>query len=327
MTYDLILLDMFNLFYRRSSHIEEKSTVSIANNMINYIETDCRSHLTSNGKIFLLFDPIPKNDLGMDSAFKNSTVRKNLLAKYKKDRKHDALLLSVIDVVRQYFAHRGPGIIEVENCKYEADDFVESIVKRHQDKKIAAVTTDEDWARFLSKNFEMINEGWDKPFTREDFKSKYDFYPTIASVTFWKALFGDPSDNITGAVIFKRRKSMEVLKLSAFKFIKFISEQGYTLEEVEDRMKGYTFSALHKMTDKNPEEQFFYDVHTIGFKLLVQEGIETNLKLVKTLCEDYSKYAVWKDEDITINNIIARSLGRPVEGEKRKFKFGGVKSR
>lgn len=321
MKYDLILIDVFNLYYRRKSHVAIQSTVAITNNLIDYIENELKPMLSTDGKLFLLFDPIAKDDLTVDSSFKYSTERKQLNAKYKENRKKDGLILQCVDTLRRYFLHQGPNVIECENYKYEADDYVESIVKEFSDKKILMVTTDEDWSRFLSENVHMMNRGPKDLFTVKEFQEKYKFKPTIASVTYFKALYGDGSDNIQGALFQRKKKVLEPLKLYGFEFIKHIGETGEDLKTIEERTAKYNFKKLHELEDMNPEEKFFYEVESLGYKLPIKESIQMNLRLIKTICEDYKKVAVSKEIDDKFTNIIKRSLNRPVDGEKKGFKF------
>ena len=66
---------------------------------------------------------------------------------------------------------------------YEADDFVESIVKLEAGKKIALFTTDMDWARYLAPKTDIINKGFNNPYTVEEFEKDFNYYPTITTVS------------------------------------------------------------------------------------------------------------------------------------------------
>lgn len=161
MQYDIIAIDMFNLFYKLKNSSFDKDPISIARNIVRYIKESISPHLIDTGKLYLLYDPIPKNDLGISKTFKY-TERQKILHAYKKNRVHDKNCLIIVDFVRKYFLHRGKNIITVISNKYEADDFVESILKEASDdldKKypdgghtlnVALVTTDEDFCRYLN---------------------------------------------------------------------------------------------------------------------------------------------------------------------------------
>ncbi len=161
MQYDVIALDMFNLYHRKKNIALEKDPISIARNMVIFINTEVKQHLTDEGKLFLLYDPIPKTDLGLSKTFKY-TERQEIVHAYKQNRVHDRQAITVVDLVRKYFLHRGPNVVSVLSDKYEADDFMETIVNEAAaeiDKKypeggreirILMITNDEDWTRYLT---------------------------------------------------------------------------------------------------------------------------------------------------------------------------------
>lgn len=161
MQYDVIAVDMFNLYYRKKNSSLEKDPISIARNMVTFINNEVMQHLTDDGKLFLLYDPIPKTDLGLSKTFKY-TERQEIVHAYKKNRTHDRNCLTVVDLVRKNFIHRGSNVISVISDKYEADDYMESIVKKEAeefDKKhpdggrelrILMITNDEDYSRYLT---------------------------------------------------------------------------------------------------------------------------------------------------------------------------------
>lgn len=327
MIYDAILVDVFNLYYRRKKYALDSSVVSQANSMIDFIEREVKTHQVKGKPFYLLFDPIPKNDLGLDSSFRFKPERKEILNDYKSNRKKNPGVLQVVSAVRKYYSHRGDEVVEVISNQYEADDFVESLVADLGDKaSIAMVTTDMDWARFLSDKVCMINEGFDQPFTNKDFFEKYQFVPTIASVSVFKALFGDPSDNISGALMTKKLKGARDAKVKAFDYIKLLGETKIELDVAMKHAEGFTFKELCEKENRNVEEEFFYEILSTDPKFSVQSTMETNLAVIKTRCDSYKKYAVTKPVDEKFNALISKSLGIPVPGEKKKFRFGNIKS-
>lgn len=323
--YDLILIDVFNLYYRRKDNILDKDPVSLARNLISYIKDTVSKKVVSDGKVYLLYDPIPKDDLGMSKMFKNNvTERKQILATYKADRVYDTKTLTVVNFVRKYFLHRGPSIVSVISNCFEADDYVESIKAANVGKDIALVTNDNDWSRYLDDHTVMINSDFGKPFTKEDFYEQYKFYPTIASVTIFKALFGDPSDNIQGALILKKVKNTNNIKKDGFAFIQEISKTEANLDDIVKRIKNYTVINLSNQAKLNCEENFVYKIKCLDPKYDVETNFYQNLNVIKCRCDDYSKYATSKDEDAKYNSLIEKTLGYSVKSTT-KFKFGNIK--
>jgi hypothetical protein len=321
MQYDIIAVDMFNVFYKVEHNSLDKDPISIARNMVTFINDNVRKHLADKGKLFLLYDPIPKNDLGISKTFKY-TERQDILYAYKRNRTHNRKCLTVVDTVRKYFSHRGPNIITVISNKYEADDFMETIIKEYKGKDIAMVTTDNDWCRYLETHkVVMINDDWRKPFTAESFEDKYQFRPSITGVCVWKACFGDGSDNIRGALQLKGLKQANQIKVAAFEYINYLGKHpdvniDYILK------KERTSSPLKEL--KTPEDKFFNGLSSFDPKYEVESTFFQNMKVIMSRCDDYKKFAVAKDVDDKFNLLIEKTLGFKVK-ESKQFKFGHIK--
>lgn len=323
MQYDVIAVDMFNLYYRKKSNSLEKDPISIARNMVTFINTEVMQHLVDDGKLFLLYDPIPKTDLGLSKTFKY-TERQEILHAYKKNRTHDRSCLTVVDLVRKNFIHRGSNIISVISNKYEADDFMESIVKENEDKDILMITNDEDWCRYLSPKVKMMNADWLNLFTVDSFRDKYNFIPSIAGVCVWKACFGDGSDNIKGALQAKGLKKSNDIKLKAFEYVKYLgNNQDVTIKHIES-LRQFSHARLSDKKIRTVEEEFIYSLNMFDPKYEVASTFFNNLYVIQSRCDDYHKFATAKDIDDKYNIIIEKTLGF-IKKEDRTFKFGMIK--
>lgn len=323
MQYDVIAVDMFNLYYRKKNNSLEKDPISIARNMVTFINTEVMQHLVDDGKLFLLYDPIPKTDLGLSKTFKY-TERQEVLHAYKKNRTHDRNCLTVVDLVRKNFIHRGSSIISVISNKYEADDFMESIVKEHNDKDILMITNDEDWCRYLSPKVKMMNADWLNLFTVDTFRDKYNFIPSITGVCVWKACFGDGSDNIKGALQAKGLKKSNDIKLKAFEYVKYLGlNQDVTIKHIES-LRQFSHTRLSEKKIRTVEEEFIYSLNMFDPKYEVASTFYSNLYVIQSRCDDYHKFATAKDIDDKYNIIIEKTLGF-IKKEDRAFKFGMIK--
>lgn len=327
--YSNIIIDVFNLYHRvkGSQNLKENNAITLANKVIDTIE-DLQKYQDKSQPMYLLFDPIPKKDFGIDSAFKYSTRRQETLPDYKINRRFSYCQgdLDAIEWVRKFFSHRGNKIIEVSSNKYEADDFVESLVNELLENKkasIALVTTDNDWARYLSKKVVMLNGAFNKPYTANNFFEDYDFVPNILSVTFFKALYGDPSDNITGALMQKRIKKLNFIKKEGFEWIKDLANSNEDIDTVLERITHYTLDKTKEAVSPS-EKQFFFSIIASDFKDLFDPLVTQNVKVIRSQCKDYHKYAKSKDEDEKFNKFVEEVLKRR-KPEKQKFKFGKIK--
>lgn len=324
MLYSHILVDVFNLYYRRLNKALTKDPIDLANNLISFIEGDISKHLDKEGVLYLLYDPIPKKDLGLSNSFK--TERQQIVKSYKANRNHDKNVLEVVDLVRKYFLHKGPKIATVISNSLEADDFVEGIVTKYPaDTQIALYSNDEDWCRYISDSIHLINEGFENPFTAQSFKDKYNFKPNSSSVCFFKAFFGDPSDNIEGALMVKRLQNANDYKKLAFQWIQEIGEKSDYFDVVCSRVKKYTFIELNKLKELNTEQELFMKINCIPPKKGVTSQLWDNVNIIKCRCSNVDKYITTKEPDPKYDKLIEATLGRGTQ--KKTFKFGHIKAK
>ena len=163
MLFDAIFIDVFNLAYRKSSSDNYKK---ITNDFIDFINKEAKSHLDGDGTIYLLFDPLPKSDLGLSKSFRYSPrLRNSIVSSYKKNRFANPHVGEAVKLLKKYYTFRGDKIKICISDDLEADDFVEQLLIK-EPGHIALVTTDTDWARYISDRTVMINKGFDKPYKK-----------------------------------------------------------------------------------------------------------------------------------------------------------------
>ena len=331
--YNNIIVDVFNLFYRERNKLAEnnKTVIDYANHLIDFIEITLKPYQDQTKPMYLLFDPIPLKDLGVDTNYKFKTTRQKVSADYKANRKkEDSTVIEVVELVRKYFSHKGDKYIECLENSLEADDYVGSLIedlkKNNKICSIALYTTDEDWARYLDDDVVIINKSMKEPLTVTSFFEKYKFIPTVASVQMFKALFGDPSDNIQGALLEKRIKRFNLAKKLGFEYVKKLGNEKTPMSEVykeinKDRKKSIVDKAKDIMTP-DTEVNFLESIFCIDSKYNVTEALMRNLSLIESRCDDYKKYIVSKEVDEKYNTFINQILGR--EKTKRPIRFGKV---
>ena len=317
MLYSTILIDVFNLIYKKRDN--ETASKNIANNVIDFIEHTVKPKLESeSSKIYLLFDPMPSSDLNVSSQFRTFTsTRKAIKASYKANREKDPIILEVADYLLKYFSYRDPMYYLVYSEKHEADDYVESLVVNSG--KTLLISSDYDWARYLSKDVEMSIGDINHPFTVSNYLEKFGFFPSIKNVTVYKALMGDPSDNIEG--IFSKKFPFMDLGTEA---VKFISKKDESLNDFITRIKSYTFKNLFEIKNRNLEEELFYQMHCFEKSNLVSHFL-LNVSLIRSNCVDASKFVKnFQKKDSGFCTLINSVLGRE-ETKKKSFRFGKVK--
>jgi hypothetical protein len=168
----------------------------------------------------------------------------------------------------------------------------------------------------------VLSRDWDHPYTKEDFYTDYGFYPSPSAITLFFAIFGDPSDNIKGAINIK--KSLEMIRNSANDAIKWLGENDMSIDQlIKEFNIGVSIETIDIATE-TPLKFLVANIISMDLNSLVLDHILTNINLIKSRCPDYSKYAHSNPDNPTLNAILEESLDR-VKKPGKKFKFGGIK--
>ena len=306
MLYDYIIIDSANLFYRCLG--KNEAVEPVVKKMISFTE-DLRQSLADT--LYILFDPLSEYDLGESKSFKfPSSERKKIDENYKANRQYSSLYYQAIILYKKYYTYRGDKVVTIYSQDYEADDFVEPLIdKLGWDKKIALITTDEDWARYISDNIHMINKGLDKPYTKKEFEQKYLFKPTKTAIILYKALYGDTSDNIKGAIYLDKTKLVNNIKELCYNYIKEVADANKSLDEVEKELKkGTNFNIANMGT--TPLEQLLFAFKMNSKQVNIIDRIILNISIINSLLEgkDISKYMHSNPEKPEYNSIIRQSI-------------------
>lgn len=317
MTYRTFIIDMFNLAYKKKSKIADPKQT--ANNVINFIEEEVKQRLEPNGKIYLTFDPLPKSDLGMEKNFKFSPDRKEINKDYKSNRVHDEVVLTALKLLRKYYTYRGNEYLTVISSFLEADDYVEGLVNLEKEGMIALISTDMDWARYISDRVHMINNTFDKPYTKQDFFDEKGYFPTIAAITLDKAIFGDKSDCIE-PILTKKNKIYKDSSDFIRALIKEVSKTDVSLKDVENVFEYAQSVDLIGKAEKSHVEDI---IAIISVSNNAMEAFHNNVRLIKCRCDDVTKYIIHHAINQSYNALIETTLGRN-KSSKQKFHFGNI---
>lgn len=306
MLYDYIVIDSANLFYRCLG--KNETAEQVVRKMISFTE-DLRQSL--NDTLYIIFDPISEYDLGESKSFKfPSSERKKIDENYKANRQYSSLYYQSILLYKKFYTYRGDKVKTIYSQEYEADDFIEPLLEMiGPNKKVALVTTDYDWSRYISDDVHMINKGLDKPYSIKDFEEKFLFKPTKASITLYKALYGDESDNIKGSIYLDKTKLVNNIKELCYNYIKEAADTNKSLEDVEKDLKqGYKFDAAH--IGETSLEQLLFAFHMNSKQVNIIDKTILNMSIVRSLLEgkDISKYIHSNPEKPEYNSIIRQSI-------------------
>jgi hypothetical protein len=319
--YDKIIVDVANVFYRLQNG--SKTSLQVTRKMINFIEQEIKPHLTADGELYLLFDPISLSDLGENKNFAIPlNNRKKILADYKEGRTYSPLYLESIELFRKYYIYRGNSVKLLYSDEFEADDYLQPLlVQFHEQWKsdskhrnVALISTDYDWCRYIidskGRKVHLINNSFDNPFTVEQFEGLFQFKPTIAANTIYKALFGDKSDHIVGALFIKKAKFNTNIKTTARDYIQFVSNNNYTIEDVLDQFKNANFMQINKKEDKTVFDMLYLAMSIVDLKIPVLEKFFTNIRIIRSALSetDLERFIHCNPEQPKINDVMHQSI-------------------
>lgn len=314
--YNHILIDVANLFYRLAANATTGEEA--ARKMVNWTKNEAMTRLSPEGKLYLLFDPMSYSDLGENKSFYVPlSPRKALLPDYKAGRKYSKIYSHAVELYRKYYIYRNVAVL-IYSREYEADDYVEPLLKKLKKESdtfcAALITTDYDWARYIENGdnykVEMINNSWDKPYTVEDFVEDFEFHPTIAANSVYRAFFGDVSDNIEGAINIKKAKFVNNVKVLIRDYLKFVSDSGATVSDVLKQFKTANFSTINAKEDKSAFDYLYTELYIASLKAPVIEKFCTNLKVICSQLSDsdIEQYIHNNEDRPEVNNIIHQGL-------------------
>lgn len=304
-----MIVDVFNLIWRKKS----ASPPNLIRSVINTIEDEIRPRVSKEGTLYLLFDPLPQDDLGIGKTFTYTGFRKEILPSYKKDRVGDPLVQKTAEIVKKYYLYRGDGIKLSFSETYEADDYVEPLMealRKSGTESIAIVSTDEDLAAFVGDDCVLINDRWDKPFTRYAFKMKFKFEPTYAANVIYKSLYGDSSDGVTGAIFIKKARFSVPIKQTCYEAIKFVSLAKTSLDDFLKRWASFSYMSVAKKEERDPIEELYFHMEGADQRAPVIESFITNVKVVRSSLSgrDITKFLTSHSERPNVNSVLHKSI-------------------
>lgn len=206
MKYKYIIIDANNLGYRLFYKNIDRTLLKISNKFIyknfakDYIDTVSLLKNTYNSEeIILLFDNhTSKEELKKAFQLDKQVSRKDIKETYKSNRKKEKNeFYETLNFIKYYYMVGDKHYHTVQIFKLEADDLVAPCLNTIIKKDSALfVTNDSDWTRYISDNKHYLPENFNHPWTIDEFKYTYGFYPNEDSVILHKILYGDSADNI-----------------------------------------------------------------------------------------------------------------------------------
>lgn len=192
MKYNNIIIDT-NDYYHRAFNIKKKEFES-SKDLINativltvqQIVNIKNQYLEENGTMWIL----------ADNPTSKKVIRKQLDPGYKANRiKESDHFYRGIDFTLLLFS-KYSNQFNISRIKtYEADDLTKPLIESFSRCETTLLcSADLDWSRSMSSNIHWLSRK--KLYTQELFEQEYKFTPNEQTVTLYKSLLGDDSDNI-----------------------------------------------------------------------------------------------------------------------------------
>lgn len=230
---------------------------------------------------------------------RQTTFRKKLYPDYKGQRpSKPAPLTEQFCTIKSVLSD--VGIKYYEHDLYEADDIAGSIAKHFEEEGVLVLTKDKDYLQLVSDNIHilMLRSGNDTEILAEEYgehlkvNSKvFDFTKDVVKgecgvypfqVTSWKAVSGDPSDNIPGVKGVSDKTILPLLEeygtiVDVYKEMAKAMQKGEYDALLKNWSKKYKVREkyLRILWDKRKDAALFYKLTTINTKIPVKSNLHT----------------------------------------------------
>lgn len=237
------------------------------------------------------------------SAFRYGSDRKKLNEEYKANRKREPKeFYNSLNLMRYYYGTCKPNYHVIQITGLEADDIVRTLVHDVIKGSALFITNDEDWCRYISETIHWLPDFSREPESSRNLEEKIGFLISEDSIILYKALFGDPSDNIS-AIISSSKENKK-------SFAEFVKEK-IPLENIE------AVIVKEDWQDKYP-----------FLKVLDSQRrqLQINLQLISTLSlseKNLRDHIITGKDDYLMNRSVREILG--LAPSSKKFQFGNIK--
>lgn len=317
--YDCLIVDMVN-FCHRTFKIKDDTLINVLQNStaiyqnsvckaITSLEKLCQNFLKEESSpVYLLFDNyFSKAD--MQSTFLYAG-RKQLNEAYKANRKKELKeFYQTVNFLKYYYLIGPARFYTVQITDLEADDLVKPLLQaKCTDKSSLMITTDLDWARYLSESTDWLPDMAAAPQTVEDLSQKLGFPVTETNIILYKAIFGDKSDNIEALA--KETSNNRKQLFEIFKQIQYPDD----------------IFTLYRDPDLREQYPLLSEIMEVNKKKYGTEGkLSANIYLVSAIpCSTVTleKHLIKGRNSGILYDSVRKVIG--LSEHKVKFTFGGV---
>lgn len=191
--FNYLLIDGSNL-YHRSYNLFKPNGKNIINHLLETVDKIHDDYCNDKSILYFIFD----------NSQSQINIRKNIDPLYKSNRektdkeiyKYHNIFIELLKVKNENYKILMAGTLE-------ADDLVKPLINYlfNSDtnyNKALLISNDMDWSRNINDKVYWYN--WSSILNKEEFYSKYKFFPSEESIKIYKSIKGDSSDSISPAI-------------------------------------------------------------------------------------------------------------------------------
>jgi len=201
--FNYVLIDGSNL-YHRSYNLFKPNGKNIINHLLETVDRIQNDFSNNESILYFIFD----------NSQSQINIRKQIDPLYKSNRektdkeiyKYHNIFIELLKVKSENYKILMAGTLE-------ADDLVKPLINHlsyeNNYYKILLISNDMDWSRNINDKVYWYN--WNTILNKEEFYSKYKFFPSEESIKIYKSIKGDSADSISPAI--QNFPSIELIKI------------------------------------------------------------------------------------------------------------------
>lgn len=192
--FNYLLIDGSNL-YHRSYHLFKPIGKNIIQDLLRTVDKIYEDFCNDKTIIYFIFD----------NSQSQINIRKNIDPLYKSNRekldkeiyKYHNIFIELLKVKNDNYKILMAGSLEADDLVKPLIDYL--YVNKDTYSKTLLISNDMDWSRNINDNVYWYN--WNKVYNKEEFYSKYNFFPSEEGIKIYKAIKGDSADNISPSIL------------------------------------------------------------------------------------------------------------------------------
>ena len=192
--FNYLLVDGSNL-YHRSYNLNKPNGKNVITYLLDTVDKLINDYCNTDSIIYFIFD----------NSQSQINLRKNIDPLYKSNRekgnnkeiyKYHNIFIELLKVRNQNYKILMAGSLEADDLVKPLINYIDTIQKSYY--KILLISNDMDWSRNINDKVYWYN--WNAILNKEEFYSKYKFFPSEEGIKIYKSIKGDSSDNISPAI-------------------------------------------------------------------------------------------------------------------------------